>query len=66
MEEKLSEPIAIAELAMSSGLNYGEMQGLIANQDKGGSDKQLVSEARRNVVVLRGIRKRLTTVRTNM
>ena len=51
---------------MSYGLNYGKIQGLVAKQDGMGSDSTLVSEARGNVTVLQGIRRRLTTARASM
>ena len=54
LEKKPQEPIDIVNLAMSYGLNYGKMQGLIANQDDMGSDRKSISEAKRNVAVLEG------------
>ena len=64
--KKLQEPIDIVNLAMSFGLNYRKMQGLIEKQDDMGRDCKSVSEAERNVTVLQGVRRNLSTVRTSM
>ena len=51
---------------MSYGHNYGEMQGIIKEQDEMSAGRRLVSEAKRNVAALGGIRRHLTTVHSAM
>ena len=66
LEKVLQDQVDIQTLALSYGLEYGKLQCQVNKSDDIGADKKSLSEAKRNLSVLRWNQGYLQTARQRM